>query len=25
MRTDRQGEIDIEANGSGWTVGTGGG
>jgi competence protein ComEC len=25
MRTDRQGEIDIEADGSGWTVGTGGG
>jgi competence protein ComEC len=25
LRTDRQGEIDIDANGSGWTVGTGGG
>jgi len=25
MRTDRQGEIAIEADGSGWTVGTGGG
>jgi competence protein ComEC len=25
MRTDRQGEVDIEADGSGWTVGTAGG
>ncbi|HEX3561261.1 MAG TPA: MBL fold metallo-hydrolase, partial [Solirubrobacterales bacterium] len=25
LRTDRQGEIDIDANGSGWTVGPGGG
>jgi competence protein ComEC len=25
LRTDRQGEIDIDANGSGWTVDTGGG
>jgi competence protein ComEC len=25
LRTDRQGEIDIDANGSGWTVGTHGG
>jgi competence protein ComEC len=25
LRTDRQGEIDIQANGSGWTAGAGGG